>query len=263
MVADVWDGQDYLPEVFDRWVADPGAWFQGAELDGLLVGVQRVRPLGPRLVWYEGLRVASSHRRRGIARAMLGAAVRQAARSGFAEMRLATGNPAAQALFESAGFRVRLTAGFWEASRVEGGEPARIPPPSEAAALAERVAADPAFSAYGGIAADFGGAHDLAVEDLEGLLATGAVRVAAGGRALAVTRPSSSGARMRVTFLSGRGGAVRDLLMALRFEADADDLESVSVAAPEDHPARGDLAAVGYDLRPDWRLHIYSKVIQP
>ncbi|MGH7777104.1 MAG: GNAT family N-acetyltransferase [Candidatus Dormibacterales bacterium] len=262
MVADVWEGEDYLPRVFDGWVADPGAWFQGAELEGELVGLQRLRPLAPRLVWYEGLRVASRHRRRGIARAMLGAAVRQAAGAGFGEMRLATGNPGALALFLGSGFTTRVSAGFWEASRLEGGEPARIPPAGEAAALAERVALDPALQACGGLAVDFGGAHDLGPQDLERLLAEGSVRVAAGGRALAVVRPSSAGTRMRVTFLSGRGGGARDLLTALRYEADADDLEGVTVVAPPGHPAAGDLAAVGYDLRPDWTVHICSKVIQ-
>jgi hypothetical protein len=39
--------------------------------------------------------------------------------------------------------------------------------------------------------------------------------------------------------------------MGLRFEADADDLEGVALLAPVDHPAAGDLEAVGYDWRDD------------
>src|SRR5256885_181095 len=71
ITQDVWEGHDYIPRVFDRWVSDSAASFQAAELDGEVVGVQRARPFAPGLVWYEGLRVASSHHRQGIARAML------------------------------------------------------------------------------------------------------------------------------------------------------------------------------------------------
>src|SRR5712691_6231857 len=77
MTRDVWNGRDYLPRVFDRWVGDAGAAFQAAEVEGVVVGVQRLRPYAPGLIWYEGLRVAAEHRRHGIARAMLDAAIEE------------------------------------------------------------------------------------------------------------------------------------------------------------------------------------------
>ena len=101
ITADVWEGHDYIDRVFDDWVTDPGAWFQAAEVEGELVGVQRLRPIAPKVVWYEGLRVATAHRRQGLARAMLTAAVAQARGLGFAELRLATANPDAIGLFQS------------------------------------------------------------------------------------------------------------------------------------------------------------------
>src|SRR5207247_7706642 len=91
--AGVWDGTDYLPELFDAWAADPGASFQAAEIDGVVVGVQRLRPIGRRLMFYEGLRVAQERRRQGLARAMLRRAIAEARSLGFVEMRLYTGNP--------------------------------------------------------------------------------------------------------------------------------------------------------------------------
>ena len=72
---DVWDGHDYIPRVFDDWVADAGSTFQAAELEGTVVGLHRLRPYGPGLIWYEGLRVASTHRRQGLARTMLASAM--------------------------------------------------------------------------------------------------------------------------------------------------------------------------------------------
>src|SRR5207253_3394286 len=78
MTQDVWEGHDYLARVFDRWVSDAGAAFQAAEIEGVVVGLQRLRPYAPGLIWYEGLRVASEHRRQGVARAMLAAAIEEA-----------------------------------------------------------------------------------------------------------------------------------------------------------------------------------------
>ena len=75
ITRDVWEGRDYVPRVFDDWVADAAAAFQALEVDGQVVGVHRLRPYGPGLVWYEGLRIASTHRRRGLARAMLQSAI--------------------------------------------------------------------------------------------------------------------------------------------------------------------------------------------
>ena len=63
LTRDVWGGHDYVPRVFDDWVSEAGAAFQAIELEGVVVGVQRLRPYSSGLVWYEGLRVASTHRR--------------------------------------------------------------------------------------------------------------------------------------------------------------------------------------------------------
>ncbi|HKF77607.1 MAG TPA: GNAT family N-acetyltransferase, partial [Candidatus Dormibacteraeota bacterium] len=91
--AGVWGGNDYLMEVFDSWVSDPGASFQAAEVDGIVVAVHRLRPIARGVMYYEGLRVAEDHRRRGIGRAMLQEAIREARGLRFRLVRLYTGNP--------------------------------------------------------------------------------------------------------------------------------------------------------------------------
>lgn len=250
IAAGVWDGHDYLPRVFDGWVSDPGASFQAAELEGVVIALQRLRPIGTGLVWYEGLRVDASHRRRGVARAMLRAAIEEAAHNGFKEMRLGTGEAAARGLFSSEGFEQRVEIAWWRAGRVEGGEPARIPASGEAEALAAAVRADPAFSAYAGLNPAPEGARDLDAGELTRLAAAGNLRAGPGGRSLAGLQPGWP-SRILVTFVTGSGGALEELLMALRFEADADDLEGVALAAPRDHPAAEELEAVGYDWRRD------------
>ena len=247
MTRDIWEGRDYLPRVFDDWVGDASAAFQALEVDGEVVGLQRVRPYAPGLVWYEGLRVASTHRRRGLARAMLESAVAEARQQGFKEMRLATGNADAVPLFESLGFARLVDVRWWKAGRVEGGDPARIPDPKEAPRLWSAVADSSGLGLYHGVSADFNGARDLGAEELAALAANGMLRAAPGGRAVAGLR-QGWGSNLAAAFVAGRGAALRDLLLALRYEADADGLDHVTIALPRGHPAGDDMNASGYDL---------------
>jgi N-acetylglutamate synthase-like GNAT family acetyltransferase len=250
LCRDVWEGHDYVPRVFDDWVSDSASAFQAVELDGIVVGLQRLRPYAPGLIWYEGLRVASSHRRQGLARHMLQSAIAQAREQGFREMRLATGNPAAAKLFEAAGF-IRLQDNrWWKGGRMEGGESARIPGPSEAEKLWAGIAKSPGLELWGGVTADFQGAQDLGAQELARLAGSGMLRSGPGGRAIVSLR-EPWGNNIAVAFVAGQGGALRELLLALRFEADADGLDDVTVALPRDHPAGDDLRASGYDFAND------------
>ncbi|MEA2644093.1 MAG: hypothetical protein QOG08_1119 [Chloroflexota bacterium] len=250
LTRDVWDGHDYVPRVFDDWVSDSASAFQAIELDGIIVGLQRLRPYATGLLWYEGLRVASSHRRQGLARYMLQSAIAQAREQDFQEIRLATGNPAAAKLFEEVGF-VRLQDDrWWEGPRIEGGESARIPGPSEAEKLWAGIATSPGIELWGGVTADFQGAQDLGAKELARLAGIGMLRSGPGGRAIVGLR-QPWGNNISVAFVAGKGGALRELLLALRFEADADGLDEVSVAIPRDHPAAEDLRASGYDFAND------------
>jgi len=247
MTQDVWEGHDYLARVFDRWVSDAGAAFQAAEIEGVVVGLQRLRPFAPGLVWYEGLRVASEHRRQGVARTMLEAAIDEARAQNLREMRLATRDLPAVRLFESAGFRRIVEVKWWRGLRVEGGEPARMPEAAEARKLWPFVASSRGIELYGGVSPDLNGARDLDATELERLARSGLLRVGPGGRALALLR-EPWGQNIAVSLLAGAGGALREGLMALRFEADADGLSHVTINLPPGHPAEEDLRATGYDF---------------
>lgn len=244
---DVWEGRDYIPRVFDRWVSDSGAEFQAAEIEGVVVGMQRLRPYAPGLIWYEGLRVASDRRRQGIARAMLDAAIAEAREQGFHEMRLATRDLPAIRLFESAGFTGLVEMKWWRGLRVEGGEPARMPDGAEARKLWPAIESSPGIQLYTGIVPDMNGARDLGADELERLASSGLIRVGPGGRAIALLR-EPWGQNIAVSLLAGGGGALRELLLSLRFEADADGLNHVTVNLPPRHPAEEDLRATGYDF---------------
>jgi GNAT superfamily N-acetyltransferase len=258
ITSDIWEGRDYLPKVFDRWVTDAGAAFEAAEIDGVVVGVQHLRPYAPGLVWYEGLRVVSTHRRQGIARAMLASAIDEYRQQRFREIRLATLDPPAIQLFESVGFHQLVEVRWWRAPRMEGGDPARIPGADEARRLWPFVASSPGIDLYGGVSPDLNGARDLDASELERLARAGMLRLGPSGRAVALMREPWR-INLAVALIAGRGGALRELLMALRFEADADDADHVTVNVPPGHPAEEGLRATGYDFDDAERnAHVYA-----
>lgn len=255
MVAEVWEGNDYIPRVFDDWAADPSAFFQAAEVDGEVVGIHRLRPIGPGLVFYEGMRVAPTHQGRGIGRAMLAAALEEARRMGAGSIRLVTANPTAIRIFEAAGFRRLVDATPWTAGRVEGGDPARVAAKADAGRLAELARNDPAFGLYGGVEPYWSEPLDIDEALLERRIEQGLIRV--NGRAFAGLSPYRTD-WLGVNFAFGSGAALQDLLMALRFEADADGMEGVWLAAPAGTPAAEDLKAVGYDLADGNHFYVYA-----
>ena len=65
--ATVWDGDDYLPHVFDEWLAAPNAHFNGLELDDRLVAIARLRRFAYGEYWLEAIRVHGDYRGRGLA----------------------------------------------------------------------------------------------------------------------------------------------------------------------------------------------------
>ena len=247
ITRDVWGGRDYLPRAFDHWVGHAGASFQAAEVDGVVVGMQRMRPYAPGLVWYEGLRVASTHHRRGIARAMLASAIDEVREQGFREMRLATRDLPAIKLFESSGFNRLVELRWWRGKRVEGGEPARMPDAPEAKRLWPSIAQSPGIELYAGVNPDLNGARDLDADELGRLAGNGLLRLGPSGRALAAMRQPWA-RNLAVSLVAGRGAPLRELLLALRFEADADGSEHVTVNLPPGHPAEEDMHASGYDF---------------
>lgn len=255
MVAEVWDGSDYIPRVFDEWAADPSASFQAAELDGVVVGIQRLRPIGSGVLLYEGMRVDPQYQGRGIGRAMLAAALEEAERMGGRQVRLVTANPTAIRIFDAAGFQRLTEIVAWTAGRIEGGDPARVPSLTDAARLLEIARADPAYQLYGGVEPYWFEPVDLDQDHLVRRIEQGLVRV--NGRAFAGLSPTRTD-WLGVNFVFGQGAALQDLLMALRFEADADAMDGVWLAAPADPPFADDLQAVGYDSADNNHFSVYG-----
>jgi GNAT superfamily N-acetyltransferase len=70
LCAQMWDGHDYIPQVFDDWLAHPIGQFTAVidEVRDALIGIGKLTSITERDWWIEGLRVDSNYRGRGVGR---------------------------------------------------------------------------------------------------------------------------------------------------------------------------------------------------
>ena len=68
LTAHTWDHGDYIPEVFDEWLADPRGVFAALVhvRSGRIAAIDKVSELAPGQFWFEGLRVNPGFRGQGI-----------------------------------------------------------------------------------------------------------------------------------------------------------------------------------------------------
>jgi N-acetylglutamate synthase-like GNAT family acetyltransferase len=62
----IWEGDDYLPKIFDNWIEEKNGEFIGVEHEGKLVGVSKMTFLTPHDAWLEGLRKDMDFKGKGV-----------------------------------------------------------------------------------------------------------------------------------------------------------------------------------------------------
>jgi N-acetylglutamate synthase-like GNAT family acetyltransferase len=88
--AQVWEGDDYIPKVWDDWLDDPHGELIVAELAGQVVGVAKLSRLADDEWWMEGLRVAPACRGQGISSKLHAHLVEKAHQVGRGTLRFGT-----------------------------------------------------------------------------------------------------------------------------------------------------------------------------
>jgi GNAT superfamily N-acetyltransferase len=82
---EIWEGEDYIPNVIEAWLGENESYNYGAFLDkemNNLVGFGRVKILSKSLVWLEGGRVKISHQKKGIGEKLMKHALEYAKKIG-------------------------------------------------------------------------------------------------------------------------------------------------------------------------------------
>ena len=120
----IWEGEDYIPQVLDRWLSEGGLFV--AELGEKVVGFAKNTELSPGEIWLEGLRVDPAHQGKGVAKALARAQLEAALAKKPRSVRLATveENLASLHIAQELGFREIARFSYLEADVVE---PERLP----------------------------------------------------------------------------------------------------------------------------------------
>ncbi|MBX3085856.1 MAG: GNAT family N-acetyltransferase [Anaerolineae bacterium] len=90
IAGQIWRGMDYLPMMFDRWLADAEGAFYIAEFEDRVVGTAKLSRLSDGEWWLEGLRVHPDLQGQGIGRRLHHAAIEQALQIGSGVLRFST-----------------------------------------------------------------------------------------------------------------------------------------------------------------------------
>lgn len=91
-IKEVWGGHDYIPYVWDWWLKDPAGKMFVVEVDGVPVGMNRVRYLEDGSAWFEGVRVHPDFRGKGLATMLGENSMKVAKERGIGVFRLTSGS---------------------------------------------------------------------------------------------------------------------------------------------------------------------------
>lgn len=103
----IWDGDDYLPHIFEKWVEEEGGEFSVITVDGVVAGCSKMTLLPENVLWLEGIRVDTEYRGRGLGKKMAEYQLKKAKELGYSRLELSTfvENYESLAIIEKRGFR--------------------------------------------------------------------------------------------------------------------------------------------------------------
>ena len=245
--ANVWGGNDYIGEVWDEWLAaEDGALFVG-ELDGETVAVSRLASLGPGEGWLQGLRVAETVRRRGVARAMTARGVALSRQRGDRTLRFMTGEDtvAVHRIAEELGFRL-ATAGTWFLGPPVGAAPVgplELLPETALDRLWAEAAASPLWARTSGLYCVRWRYRRLDPDRLREHLRAGEVVGLPGSDTWAIV---AAGDGLWIGYAQGSEDALVALLRAVPSLLPQSQEEEIRALCPPDTALARALAAAGY-----------------
>lgn len=219
-IRGVWGGHDYIPRVWDEWLRDERGRTFVVEVDGVPVGMSRVRFLDDGSAWLEGARVHPAYRGRGLASTLGETSMRFARGKGVSLFRLTSGSR------NWVAHRQIGRMGFKEASRFSVYEPpkgmrlrrsaqARKANPSELSIVMARIEQSKEFRLGSGVFWHNFSATSLKPELVEELIAEGAVWRS--GEAVAIAREGGEGSGVweEVCFVGGPVVEAMELVRSL------------------------------------------------
>jgi ribosomal protein S18 acetylase RimI-like enzyme len=87
-VSKTWGGSDYIPKVWDKWIKDRNGRIHVIELEGKIVGMNRISFLPDGYCWLQGARIHPEYRGKGLATILGLYVIKWAEGLGFKKFRL-------------------------------------------------------------------------------------------------------------------------------------------------------------------------------
>lgn len=259
---ETWGWGDYIPLVWDRWLADPSGRLLVAARGQEPIGLARVRFLGTAEAWLEGLRVAPQERKGGVAGRLTARCLKIAQDQGARVVRFVTmsTNLPVHRLAAQLGFRRAAGFSIYQASASPGEEvPLRQASPQDWERL-KGLLRSPLFRAWGGLYAQDWSYRRLNSPQLRERLEAGEVFILASkGRAqfMAIVRPGEEA--LEVNYLDGK--ALEEGARALRALAAVRQLPLVRAHLPDIAPLKQAFEKAGYQSAWEGQLWVFELVL--
>ena len=217
----IWSGHDYLPQVWDDWLADKKARLIVATVNGRTVGVAHASLQTTHIASLEGVRVHEQYRGLGIAGKLNHSLVEWARRRGARVARLSTGssNHASREHLGKIGIPVMETFQRLESARGLRAKPAGVTVPRRAAkGLWKWLTARPEFSENRAMYSDGWTWYPLTLQTLRKLMSRGRVFITSkNGQPSSCCILLDEDRILTIGFLAGERGDILKLSRVLRF----------------------------------------------
>jgi GNAT superfamily N-acetyltransferase len=250
--AHTWDDGDYIPHVWDRWLADGQGPLIVGELEGQVAALCKITFQTPEQVWLQGMRVDPDHRQRGIGREFLRYSLEYAREQGARVARLSTGahNTPVHRLTAQAGMERIGVYIFWQAEALPDGPQLAVLGPGDQATVEAFLRTSSVLEACHGVYQADWVWQDLSSEQLALLLQEGrVVALAAPGRglaAVAILTEDREDQALDAGYADGDPAAVREMALALRVYAARLGATRARAWLPEVDWLREAFASAGY-----------------
>jgi GNAT superfamily N-acetyltransferase len=237
--AHTWEWGDYIPEVWDEWLADQDGQMLVGEIDGRVVAVGRVAFLPHGQAWFEAMRVDPDYRQRGIAGQFLQQKLELARARGNRLARLATGanNAPVHRMMASAGLACVGAYVHWTAEPLDQGPQVTFLPPDSASLVEAFLEASPVLAHTRGLYNTEWAWQELSSQRLAELLVAGQMAAIHGPggslQALAQLQYTPGDDRLWIGYADGDRQAVTRLLGAIRAHAARVGAPSLNVMLPD------------------------------
>jgi GNAT superfamily N-acetyltransferase len=250
--AHTWEWGDYIPEVWDEWLADEQGLLIVGELAGRVVALSRFRFQARDQIWLEGMRVDPEYRRRGIGRKLLDHSITFAQERGARVVRLSTSyhNLAVHTMTAQAGME-RVGAYQLRTADPLPGAPEPVFLSAEHADQVRAFLLDSPMMAYThGLYSTDWAWEDLSPARVSQFLEAGqlAAQLAPDGQlsALALIQPRLEDHELWIGFLDGEAATLTGLATAIRAHSARIGAEKVQVMVPDLGWLRADLSRAGF-----------------